>query len=598
MRSLVTGGAGFIGSHLVERLLHDGDEVLVLDNLSTGTLDNLDAVRSDQLRIEVANVHEPSATESAVRRFRPERIFHLAAQVSVPNSMNVPLADFQTNALGATVLFEAAAKYGVERIVFSSTGGAIYGDAEEIPTSENHSPLPLSPYGQHKLLAETAAGFYSRQRGISVTTLRFANVYGPRQGGSGESGVISLFTGAAIEEKPVTIYGDGEQTRDFVFVRDVVDALTLASEVENGGGPYNIGTSTETSINDLVAEIQGLGIPIDSRYAAGRDGEVQRSALSAGLASRELGWQPKTPFRKGLKLTIDEMKEHPRIDRQKELLCIDVGGSTITKAVITDPTYVHSETIRTVAGKDALLDLLAELVNETEDWCLSLPGTVSGRRFWTGSSAYGIMEEVVDLQSEFQGRGVSTPLLSENDVYALARGAALENLSIKRLAVINLGNGVGGALDISGWPEKGIAQEMGHLPIPGNDSLCLCGQRGCIETSLAWWSLGKRSGLETPELFAEAVLEKDPAVLPIYGEARASLLFLLKMTKLMLSPEAIMLSGGALWSIWERELDALEDEMNAETIESPGSQGILLASTGPGMQLRGLYDLARNEYAR
>jgi UDP-glucose 4-epimerase len=592
MRTIVTGGAGFIGSHLVEELIKKGDQVLVIDNLSTGSLNNLEDIDNTNLTIEIISVEDSFLVETAIRRFKPDRIFHLAAQVSVPQSLKAPLSDFKTNSLGATVVFEAASKYNVKRIVFSSTGGAIYGDAEIIPTPETAEALPMSPYGQHKLLAEVGAGFYLRQQNLQITVLRFANVYGPRQGGSGESGVISLFTDAALKETPATIYGDGEQTRDFVFVKDVVEALILASTAPSANGPYNIGSNFEITINQLVKELQNLGLNINPRYARGNPGEVNRSLLSSKKIKDDLGWQAKTPFKEGLKTTIKEMKAKPRVDTKKSLFCVDVGGQTIHSANIKDNHPVEIETVTAQKNLDPLFDQLSQLVGPDTDWALSLPGTVSSRRYWTNSSAYSLMDKVVDLEKEFRKRNVNPPLLVENDAFVLARGAALQNLRISRLAVLNIGFGLGGGLAINGWPERGVAQEIGHIPLPGNNKKCLCGKTGCVSTVLSMQGISKETDITTATEFKGAVDQFENE----YQQAQEALIFLLQATKLILSPGAIALSGGLFWELFENDLDQFEAELDKTTITSPGATGTLIAMPGPEIALEGIYDLAMTGY--
>ncbi len=283
MRTLVTGGAGFIGSHLTDALVARGDEVTVLDDLSTGRRENV----NPGARLLEASVTEPFETDADV-------IFHLGAQIDVRRSVEDPLHDLRVN-VGGTIGVVSA---GAPRVVFASTGGAIYGETDVVPTPETAPERPLAPYGQAKLAAEGYLRLLGGLRGVEVTCLRFANVYGPRQDPLGEGGVCAIFCGAAVAGTPVTVFGDGEQTRDFVFVGDVVDACLRAGDGAPFG-PFNVGTGVETSVNALAA---GLGLT--PQRAAARPGEVQRSCLDPSRAAEQLGWTARTDLAGGLAQTL------------------------------------------------------------------------------------------------------------------------------------------------------------------------------------------------------------------------------------------------------------------------------------------------------
>ena len=247
--ALVTGGAGFIGSHLVDRLLSLGHKVVVIDNLSTGKLKNL----NPSATFHHLDITQPSVTE-VFQREQPDLVFHLAAQVSVTQSTRDPFHDSDVNVFGTLRLLEAARKCGIEKFIYSSTGGALYGDPETDPCSEEHPVLPVSPYGMSKYIAELYLDLYHRLYQINFTTLRYGNVYGPRQEAHGEAGVVAIFTQAMLEGHQPQIFGDGNQERDFVFVDDVVDANMLAINKGNGGS-FNIGTGEKTSVNQIFESL-------------------------------------------------------------------------------------------------------------------------------------------------------------------------------------------------------------------------------------------------------------------------------------------------------------------------------------------------------
>jgi len=306
MRTLVTGGAGFIGSNLVDALLARGDAVTVVDDLSSGNERNLAAALQAGAQLERLDIRDAAALQQLAERVAPEVIFHLAAQVDVRVSLADPAHDARTNVEGTINVLEAARAAGTRRVVFASTGGAIYGEADEIPTPESVPPLPVAAYGQSKFCAERYLGLYERVYGLSTIALRFGNVYGPRQDPHGEAGVIAIFCGRMHAGTRPKIYGDGTQTRDYIYVGDLAHALMSA-----GDGDYrdvvNIGTETETSVLDLVrmlAEIHGAGAP-EPEFAPARLGELDRSCLQAGRAREVLGWQAGTPIAEGLRLTYE-----------------------------------------------------------------------------------------------------------------------------------------------------------------------------------------------------------------------------------------------------------------------------------------------------
>jgi UDP-glucose 4-epimerase len=301
MRCVVTGGAGFIGSNIVDALVARGDEVTVIDNLSTGKRANLESAIAQGARLVVADVADAAAVAAVFAEARPETVFHLAAQIDVRTSVEDPIRDASINVLGALSVLEAARATGVRRIVNTSTGGGLYGDADLLPTPEDHPIRALAPYGQSKYAAEGYMGLYARLHGLSTVSLRYGNVYGPRQDVHGEAGVVAIFCGLAATGGIPTIYGDGNQTRDWVEVSDVV-AANLTAAAADLEGAVNIGHGQETSVLDLVAALNavaepGLGEP---RFAPARAGEVRRSCLDVGRARAELGWSASVDLRAGL----------------------------------------------------------------------------------------------------------------------------------------------------------------------------------------------------------------------------------------------------------------------------------------------------------
>ena len=297
---LVTGGAGFIGSHLVDRLLSLDHKVVVIDNLSTGKLKNLNPAAT----FHHLDITQPSVTEVFTRE-QPDVVFHLAAQISVSESTKDPFHDSNVNVFGTLRLLEAARRCGIEKFIYSSTGGALYGEPETDPCTEEHPILPVSPYGMSKYVAELYLDLYHRLYQINFTTLRYGNVYGPRQESGGEAGVVAIFTQAMLEGKQPQIYGDGDQARDFVFVDDVVEANLLAM-TKGDGGAFNIGTGEKTSVNHIFESLQSI---IKYRWGAehgpARQGEVYKISLDSSKAASALGWTPQVGMEEGLIQTVE-----------------------------------------------------------------------------------------------------------------------------------------------------------------------------------------------------------------------------------------------------------------------------------------------------
>lgn len=316
MRTLVTGGAGFIGSHLTEALLARGDEVTIFDNLSTGKIENLKTAMADGAELIEGDIVDPETVEETLNSVKPQTVFHLAAQGEVQRSIHEPTFDATVNVVGTINLIEASKSIGLDRFVFASTGGAIYGEGSnlELPATEAAPTIPLCPYGLSKLAGEQYLELYRRMYMFNSVALRFGNVYGPRQSPKGEAGAVAIFGELLLAgEKPV-VFGDGKQTRDFIYIDDLVEAILTASRTDVEGA-VNLGTGVETSILDLVNGLRDAGLSLngDGPSAAGdfepdfdrgRPGEVRRIAISPDRAARELGWNPTTPLEDGLRETL------------------------------------------------------------------------------------------------------------------------------------------------------------------------------------------------------------------------------------------------------------------------------------------------------
>jgi UDP-glucose 4-epimerase len=305
MEALVTGGAGFIGSHLVDSLVARGDRVVVIDDLSTGRRQNLeDAIAKGALLLE-ADITDEAAVRDAFETHQPDVVFHLAAQIDVRRSVSEPVFDLGVNVAGTLKLLEAARQTPTRRFILTSTGGAIYGEGSgrQLPLDEGAECRPDAPYGQSKYAAEGYLSLYSRLYGVSTISLRLGNVYGSRQDPLGEAGVVAIFCGALLDGGAPRVFGDGHQTRDYIYVGDVVDAFLAAAESE-ALGTYNIGTGVETSVLELGRLLaNACDREFEPEMAPPRPGEVQRIAIDSALAADELGWRAQTTLEQGLRAT-------------------------------------------------------------------------------------------------------------------------------------------------------------------------------------------------------------------------------------------------------------------------------------------------------
>jgi UDP-glucose 4-epimerase len=310
MRVLVTGGAGFIGSHLVDALLARGSEVALLDHLRRTPRQWVTDALHRGARLHVADVRDLDALRTAFAAVRPDVVMHLAAQVDVRRSVADAAFDAQVNVAGTVAMLEAARAVDVPRILFASTA-AVYGNPEHLPTAETEPIAPLSPYGTAKAAAEWYLQQYARLHGLSTLSLRMANVYGPRQDPRGEAGVIAIFAGASAEGRSVAVYGDGRQTRDYVFVSDVVDAWISAAD-SDATGALNISSGVEVSVLDLVEKV-GL----QHQLAPARPGETSRSCLDPSAAQRLLGWRARVPLAEGLRRTLGALSTAPPGDAER-----------------------------------------------------------------------------------------------------------------------------------------------------------------------------------------------------------------------------------------------------------------------------------------
>ena len=300
MRILVPGGAGFIGSHVVDRFVELGHEVAVLDDLSTGKRDFV----HPRARLFEADITDRAAVEACMAEWKPEVVDHHAAQIDVRHSVEDPVHDARTNILGGLELLQACRRHRVRKFIYASTGGAIYGEGRSLPATEDHPINPESPYGASKHALEHYLYLWKLLHGLDYTVLRYPNVYGPRQNPLGEAGVNAIFIGLMLHAKRPRIFGTGEQLRDYVYVADVVEANVLALE-RGSGEMVNIGSGIGVSVNQIFRELKSLlGFEGEPIHEAPRPGEVQRIYLDAARAERVLGWRPRTPFRDGLAKTI------------------------------------------------------------------------------------------------------------------------------------------------------------------------------------------------------------------------------------------------------------------------------------------------------
>jgi UDP-glucose 4-epimerase len=313
MRTLVTGGAGFIGSTLVDRLLVEGHEVDVIDDFSTGSLSNLADARGSAgraLTIHHLDITAPAVVDLMARR-RPELVFHLAAQADVRVSVERPAFDAEVNVVGSLHVLEGARQAETERVIFAASGGTLYGEPvpEDLPVREAHPHQPLSPYGVSKKAVLDYLSAYRALHSLEFSALALANVYGPRQDPHGEAGVVAIFAERLLRGDPVTVFGDGEQTRDFVYVDDVVDAFVRAA-TRGGGLICNVGTGRETSVNTLLATMAAqAGVEVAPVMAPLRPGELLRSSLDIERASIQLGWRPWTDLGDGTRAVLEFVRQ-------------------------------------------------------------------------------------------------------------------------------------------------------------------------------------------------------------------------------------------------------------------------------------------------
>ena len=304
MNILVTGGAGFIGSHVVDAYVNDGHNVIVIDDLSSGVKENVNPkAEFHQLDIRGAEV------DQLFRRHKIDIVNHHAAQMDVRRSVSDPKFDASVNVLGGLNIFEASRQFGVKKIIFSSTGGAIYGEQDYFPADEEHPVRPLSPYGITKLVTEKYLFYYKEVHGIEHVVLRYANVYGPRQNPHGEAGVVAIFAKKLLKGESPVINGDGTQTRDYTFVGDVVKASVLALKYP-GSNIFNIGTGRETDVNELFRILRGwLNPTCAESHGPAKQGEQLRSVISYKKIEQALGWKPRVELSEGLRLTAEYFKQ-------------------------------------------------------------------------------------------------------------------------------------------------------------------------------------------------------------------------------------------------------------------------------------------------
>lgn len=310
-RAMITGGAGFVGSHLADRLVDDGHEVLAVDDLSKGKVSRLsEARRRGSVNFHQVDIRSEEFVDVTVK-FRPEVIYHLAAQASVSNSVKNPMNDADVNVLGTLNVLEAARRCDTERVVFTSTGGAVYGSKVQLPAKESYAKNPDSPYGISKKVVEDYFRFYRNEYEVDFAIIGPSNIYGPRQDPFGEAGVVAIFSRSCLDRRPPTIFGTGEDTRDYIYVEDLVDAVVRAGS-EGGGKFFNIGTGVETSTNavyETIAKHAAFGG--GAEYGPPRPGDIPRSVLDWSLAKKHLGWEPYTTFDEGIRRTVEWFAQNP-----------------------------------------------------------------------------------------------------------------------------------------------------------------------------------------------------------------------------------------------------------------------------------------------
>jgi UDP-glucose 4-epimerase len=302
---LVTGGAGFIGSHVADRYIREGYSVVVLDNLSTGFKENV----NPEAKFYLADITDRKKVREILESEKPDYVNHHAAQMDVRKSVDDPVFDARTNILGSVNLMLESLQSGVAKFIYISTGGAVYGEPDSLPVDETYPVNPLSPYGVSKHTVEHYLYLFAHNAGFRYTVLRYANVYGPRQNPHGEAGVVAIFTEKMLGGETPTIFGAGTQTRDYVYVEDVVEASVLSIE-KGDGGIYNLGTGQETSVIGLFESLKGiLGFDGEPSFAPARTGEIERISLDAGKAARELGWKPGHTLEQGFQKTVTYYRE-------------------------------------------------------------------------------------------------------------------------------------------------------------------------------------------------------------------------------------------------------------------------------------------------